>query len=425
MNISDSGNENRIIYLDNMRWLLVLFVVLEHSSHAYTNLIWWPVADKDPSIIAGWISALSDAFAMPLLFYIAGYFAIPSIEKKGVLSFLKGKFKRLGIPWLICIFAICPLLPLIYHFTRNGLTLTMSYWELWVILLKNAAALNTGLIVSMNELMTHNQFYQRYMWFLSLLIVFFVVFGLVHSWRKEWFDRIDQPCITKPPVVSSTLKFLFGVGFLTAICSFLTVGTMFAFSPKLTNPEPLFTLGNIIQFRPSRLFFYIIYFAFGLMTYRNKWIERGKFPGHFKTWTLSCAGLLIVYLWVHHQILNGPNHLKEIHGALFFLILNFLTIAALGFLASLGVRYWNRPTRFGRKMASNSYNIYLSHYIFVLIFQLILFAVPGVPGIVKFGLVSVLSIVCAYAVSQYVIKPFPGTSLFVTIMVCIAMILTI
>lgn len=425
MSASETNAENRVIFFDNLRWLFVLFVILEHSSNAYTNVIWWPVADKDTSIIAGWVSAFSDAFAMPLLFYIAGYFAIPTIEKKGALSFLKGKLKRLGIPWLVCILTICPILPLIYHFTRNGLSLSISYWDLWVVLLKNAADFNVGLIVSMNKLMMNNQFYQRYMWFLSLLLLFFFIFSLLYSFRKDWFDRVDQPVRPERPSVSSTLKFLFGVGFLTVICSFLTVGAIFAFGPKSSNPEPLLTLGNIIQFRPSRLFFFVIYFGLGLVTYRNKWIERGKFPGHFKTWAISCIGLLIVYLFVHNQILNGPNHMKEMYGALFFFILNFLTITTLGCFTSIGVRYWNRPTAFGGKMASNSYDMYLSHYIFVLVFQLILFTLPGVPGLLKFGLVSALSIICAYIVSQFFIKPFPGISILATITMFIAMVLLI
>jgi len=417
--------ENRVIFFDNLRSLFVLFVILEHSSNAYKNLIWWPVADKNTSIIAGWVSAFSDAFAMPLLFYIAGYFAIPTIKKRGTSSFVKGKLKRLGIPWLLCILTICPVLPLIYHFTRNGLSLSMSYWNLWVILLENAAALSVGLIVSMNELMMNNQFYQRYMWFISLLLLFFFVFSIMYSFKKSWFDRVDQPVISESPSVLRTLKLMFGVGFLTTICSFLIIGTILMFGPKSSNPEPLFTFGNIIQFRPSRLFFFIIYFGLGVITYRNRWIERGKLPGHFKTWVISFIGLLIVYLFVRSLMLNGPNQLRAIYGAIFFFILNFLTITTLGFFTSIAVRYWNSPTTFGVNLASNSYYMYLSHYIFVLVFQLILFTFPGVPGLLKFGLVSALSILCAYIVSQFFIKPFPRISIFATITIFIVMVLVI
>lgn len=425
MSVSNMSTEHRVIFFDNLRWLLVLFVILEHSSNAYRNLIWWPVADKGASIIAGWVSAFSDACAIPLLFYIAGYFAIPTIKQKGASSFVQGKLKRLGIPWLLCIVTVCPVLPLIYHFTRNGLSMTMSYWDLWVILLKNAAELNVGLIVSMNDLMMNNQFYQRYMWFLSLLLLFFIVFSILYSCKKNWFDRIDKPVMAETPSGASTLKFLFGIGFLTAVCSFLMVGVILAFGPKSSNPEPLFTLGNIIQFRPSRLALFIIYFGLGLMTYRNRWIERGTFPGHFKTWVISFIGVLIVYLFVNSLMHNGPNHLRAMYGAIFFFILNFLTITTLGFLTSIGVRYWNRPTAFSENLASNSYYMYLSHYMFVLVFQLILFTFPEVPSLLKFTVVSALSIICAYSVSRFCIKPYPRISMIATITIFIGMLLVI
>ena len=422
---SNTEAEKRVLFLDNLRWLLVLFVIVEHASNAYTQLTWWPVADNDTSMIAGWLSAMTDAMAMPLLFYIAGYFAIPSIQKKGVALFIKAKLKRLGIPWLVCSLTICPVLPLIYHSTRNGMSLTTSYWDLWVTLFKNALDLKIGLIVSMNHLMEYNLFYQRYMWFLSLLILFFLVFSLFYLFRKQWFYRIEPPTQPEIPSALSALKYLLGVGSLTTVCSFAAVGAIFAFGPESSNPEPLFTLANIIQFRPSRLFYFIIYFCLGLVTYRNRWFERGSFPGHFKTWAVSWLSLLIVFLMVTHQIQHGPNHTKEMYGAVYFFILNFLTIAGLGFLTSLGMRYWNRPTVIGDKMAPISYDMYLSHYLIVLIFQLILLMIPGLPGLLKFGLASVLSVICAYITSQFIIKPFPRTSIMALVVMFLLMVLLV
>jgi len=61
-----------------------------------------------------------------------------------------------------------------------------------------------------------------------------------------------------------------------------------------------------------------------------------------------------------------------------------------GVMVSLGVRYWNRQTPFSKILATNSYNLYLSHYIFVIGFQLLLFSLPEIPVLLKFGLVSIL-----------------------------------
>lgn len=421
MNIPANGTENRVIYFDNLRFLLVLCVVLQHSSNAYSNLVWWPVADDNTSIFVEWLRAFIDAFAMPLLFYIAGYFAVPAINKKGVATFLKGKLKRLGIPWLICILTICPILPLIYHYTRDNFVISTSYWDLWVDLMKNAAEFNIGIIFSMNELMQNNQFYQRYMWFLSLLLLFFFVFSAIYSLNRSWFNSINQPVTPEAPSVLSTLKILVVVGFLTFFCSFIMIGTMFFLAPKLSNPEPFFTLGNVIQFRPSRLFLFIIYFALGILTFKRKWIERGRFPGHFRTWLISFVIILIAFFYARNLMLNGPEDLKKIFGPVFFFFLNFLTISTLGLSTSLALKYWNRPTALNQNLASNSYNIYLSHYIFIIIFQLALFPVEWMPSLLKFMVISVFGLLSSFAVSRYLLQKRPGFT--VIMLFCLVFIL--
>jgi hypothetical protein len=54
--------------------------------------------------------------------------------------------------------------------------------------------------------------------------------------------------------------------------------------------------------------------------------------------------------------------------------------------------------------------MYLSHYILVIGFQLALLTLPGIPGLSKFASVSVLSLVYSYAVSQFLLKPYPRIS---------------
>ena len=159
----------------------------------------------------------------------------------------------------------------------------------------------------------------------------------------------------------------------------------------------------------------------GILTFRNKWIERGKFPGHSLTWMISFIILLTVYLYARHLMLNGPEHLEKIFGPVFFFILNFLTISTLGLFTSLAVRYWNRPTPVNRNLSSSSYYMYLAHYFFVVVFQLILFTFPGIPGLLKFGIVSALSILCSYIVCQFLIKPFPRISVAVVIIMFVIM----
>jgi hypothetical protein len=291
--------------------------------------------------------------------------------------------------------------------------------------MKNAAEFNIGIIYSMKELMQNNEFYQRYMWFLSLLLLFFFVFSAIYSLKRSWFKVLDQPIISETPSILSTLKILLIVGFIGFLLSFIMIGTMFFFAPKLSNPEPFFTLGNIIQFRPSRIFLFIIYFTLGILTFKNKWIERGKFPGHFPTWLISFVIILIAFFFARNLMLNGPDDLKEIFGPVFFFFLNFLTISTLGLSTSLALRYWNRPTVVNQNLSSNSYNMYLAHYPFVIVLQFILFEVAGISGLLKFGIVSLSSILCTYIVCQFILKPFPRISAVLAISLFVTMVLFI
>ena len=421
MNNKKSYTENRVIFFDNLRYLFVLCVVLIHSGQAYTNMAkWWPVSDQTSKIIDP-LFFLLNTFSLPLLFYIAGYFAVPVIQKKGIGPFLKGKLKRLGIPWLVCILTICPVLPLVYHYTRNDFTLSMSYWDLWVLLMRNMAELNVSIINSMNELMKNNLFYQRYMWFLSLLLLFFFIFAAVYKAKRNWFDTTDRPVAFKKPSVLSTLKLLFAVGFLTFVGGGLMLGMMMLFAPKPFNPMGLFSLGNIIQFPMGLLFSYIIYFGFGIITYQRKWIERGIFPGHLKTWAISFVILLIIYLYGFIMFIRGLEDYKYLFG----FVSTLLTMPILGASASFAIKYWNRPTTVDQSLASNSYSIYLSHYIFVQVFQLILYTVPVIPPLLKFGIVSVLTIACSYLVSQFLIKPYPLITILGAIALLVVMVLVI
>jgi glucans biosynthesis protein C len=427
MKTTKTESFNRVIFLDNLRYFFVLCVVLFHSGTSYISVFftkWWPVMESNSSIIVTSLNSIFDVFIMPLLFYIAGYFALPAIQKHGISFFIKGKLKRLGIPWIVCILTICPILPLIYHYTRDNLTLTTSYLDLWIILMKNAAQFNVGIIASMDKLMMNNEFYQRYMWFISLLLLFFAAFSIIYKVKKKWFDQSCSFTAEKPSVLS-TLKLLVKVGLLSFICSLFLVSIMFIFG--YTNPTTWFTLGNLIQFQVIRLASFIIYFGMGVITYKNKWIERGKFPGHLKTWMISFFVLLISYTYLMNVFMNSPVKSKAmyIYGFMSLPVYCFFTIAVLGFFSSLAIKYWNHPRKLDQNLASNSYNIYLSHYIFVLIFQLILFTIPGIPVLLKFVIVSAASIICAYIVSKFLIKPFPKATvalLFIMLIVMFAVI---
>ena len=136
------------------------------------------------------------------------------------------------------------------------------------------------------------------------------------------------------------------------------------------------------------------------------------------TWLVSFVVIIIAFFYTRNLMLNGSADLKKFLGpVVFWFCLNFLTITTVGLAISLALKYWNRPTAVNRSLASNSYNIYLAHYLFVIGFQLLLLTLPGIAGWLKFGIVASLSTAGSFIVCEYLIKPFPrGTAAAVFIM---------
>ncbi len=269
--------ESRLNFFDNLRTLFVFGVVFQHAGMAYIWSNWWPVTDS-ASVLVACLVAFFDAFLMPSLFYIAGFFAVYSIRGKSIFQFLQGKVKRLLIPWLVCILFVCPILPLIYHYTRNGFTLTSSYWDVWQKVMGNAVRFDIGIMPLMDQVMQNNLFYQRYMWFIGLLAAFFVIFSLVYQIKKEWFLPEEHPIIQARPTVSSTLKMALGIGGITFLGSTCLIGLMFYLCPQVSEPESWFTFGNVIQFRVSRIFLHAAYFILGILTYKKRCFLRKILP---------------------------------------------------------------------------------------------------------------------------------------------------
>ena len=82
---STSIASTRVAFLDNLRYLMVVLVVVHHSVAAYAIVApHWIVHDTN-TFAADIIRELFDVFMMPVLFFVAGYFALPlSGEERSV-----------------------------------------------------------------------------------------------------------------------------------------------------------------------------------------------------------------------------------------------------------------------------------------------------------------------------------------------------
>ena len=97
----------RLFYIDNIRWLMIFFVIVVHSAVIYGPVgQFFGFEDRSEELgpsefILAFINILLQSFFMGILFLIAGYFVPNSLARKGRRRFIWDRFKRLGIPALI------------------------------------------------------------------------------------------------------------------------------------------------------------------------------------------------------------------------------------------------------------------------------------------------------------------------------------
>jgi glucan biosynthesis protein C len=417
--LSESSG-NRILFLDNIRYLMVVFVVLLHAAGSYGTFgQYWYVGDAVTTIkFFDLTTMIIDTFAMPVLFFIAGYFAVPNIQKKSPGVFLKDKLTRLGIPWLIGIILIVPIITYIYHYSRLNWKPVLSFGQLWINWIRDAIDFPTGFLIIDKSLGFFN--HSAY-WFISLLLFFFIIFAIIYTLKRRFFPSSS---IQEKTHSGKTMLLV-----MLSVC--LSNIMMRVFVNMIPSPyfDPWVIIAGVLQFQAWRLPVYIVYFALGVYAFSRNWFVKGNnFPGHPLLWISICIILCFGFGVVVIMVMSNSGNLisnKISMGLIITLMLlrSFLRETLLIAFASIAFRYWNHPHKITETLAANSYNIYLVHLPLVVFLQLLLVNLVGTSSLVKFGIVSSLSLLMSYAISKYAIKPYPRLSVAAVVVIFILLVI--
>jgi glucan biosynthesis protein C len=176
-----SPPENRLFFLDNLRYVMVICVVIFHTAVGYSALgEFYDEINTHPFFID--LRNFIEPFQMSVLFFIAGYFALPSLQNKSYGRFIKDKLWRLGLPWLLGVVFLGPLMPYMGYYTKGfeGL-MSPSYWDFWI------SYIHSGFSqwVIQPHFVTQPRYHHQHFWFLSVLIQYFLVLTVLHAlWRR-------------------------------------------------------------------------------------------------------------------------------------------------------------------------------------------------------------------------------------------------
>lgn len=387
--------------MDNIRYGIVLLVVVLHAACAYSDYTpWWAVNDRNDTIFNGLLRFLG-VFLMPALFFIAGYFALPSLRKRAysTMGFMGKKLVRLGIPWLIGVFFFCPFRIYLYDYTRSR---HFDLWGAFVMNAKSALTFHTGLLTS------SYQFSHAHFWFLSLLLFFFCCFAMFHAVRRRFLPASEDSREVRPASGRSILLTFFWTGLTTAVLTFMIHGLF----QQSANKQPWLAICNLIQFQPTKVVSYILNFMLGIYAFHKDWFAGGKVPGSLPLW-----GTLSIILWIAWEKVFALMTFQFTIplAAAFVLIQPFLYFSILLTLLSFGIEYWHSASPSNRFLAENSYTTYLIHLFFVYVMQLFLLTFVDMDVALKFILVSASAIFLSVCFSHFIFRRFPGCAALGTV----------
>lgn len=159
----------RLYYIDNLRILLAILVIMHHAGQPYGPGGGWWIPAEPPQIIdtlvLGAFFGVNMSFFMGLFFMISAYFVPGSIERKGAKTFFKDRLIRLGTPLIIFSMLIFPIMLYLLH--GIGVTSFKDYY------------LHTYLTIA--GLMKGQGSTVSYLWFLEHLLIFS---GIYLLWYK-------------------------------------------------------------------------------------------------------------------------------------------------------------------------------------------------------------------------------------------------
>ena len=204
----------RLLFIDNIRWLMIVFVVLIHLNCTYGNIGMWyykEIRDLDffSFTIFGMIGSFTQTYFMGLLFFIAGYFVPESYDKKGIGRFLRDRLYRLGIPTLVFMLLLHPLtISIIEAFNYNFPTNPFSWYVRYLASLDFISGSGP-------------------LWFALALVIFSASYALLRLFCPEPEIKINE----RRPIVITHARVLAVIG-LMASSTFLIrlaqpIGTAF------------------------------------------------------------------------------------------------------------------------------------------------------------------------------------------------------
>lgn len=365
----------RLLFVDNIRVLLTILVLLHHLMITYAGTgSWYYTEGRQDDVVdavGGWFCSVNQAYFMGLFLLISAYFVPGSFDRKGAGRFLKDRLIRLGIPLAVFSWVINP--PLVYAVFFQDIRI--PFWDYFPSdYFQNNPLIGAGPL-----------------WFVEVLLIFSLVYAL---WRFLIPSRPAEPVgEARFPGSGAIALFALVLGVAGFLVRLVFVIDVYTFKP-LNLQLPFFAQ-------------YIALFIVGLIAYRRNWLM--SLPDNTGRLSLGIAAILIL-LWPPMMIVNGAinDDLSWKGGwnwqALAYALWeSFLCVSMCIGLIYAFRRYLSSRGKVAGFLVPNAYTAYIIHAPVIIAAAIAVRDVALYP-LLKFGLVALVAVPVCFGLSSLIRK---------------------
>lgn len=363
-------HNTRLDFADNIRTLLICQVIMVHAAVTYGGEGGWyfaePVAHMPTIIGLTLFNALSQSFFMSLLFLIAGFFTVISLQRNTFGRYLAGRLTRLGLPLLTYYWLIGPL-TLWLALTIEGQVEQFNYFT----------AIHAGP-----------------MWFAQALLIFTGGYLLLKTFAQQKLDAFQPRNSKQGDAQVSRFAILLFILVLWLLTIFARV-----FWPMGEGIAGM-QLGSFGQ--------YISMFGLGVFAAHQNWQAWLNGIALKPLAFIACTGILLLPVGLALGFNDQTQFTPFMGGRSWQAIFYAAWESTMCVLLSLWViktvyqsRHFSHPV--WRKLARANYGVYFLHPPVLLVVSGLLLPLPW-PALVKFLLASLLTILATFGLAGLLVR---------------------
>lgn len=357
---------------------LTFLVIAHHAGQAYgATGGFWAYENPERWPYLGFLFWVNSSFFMGVFFFISACFLPGSYERKGGAAFLKDRAIRFGIPLVIFVLLVNPVLMYVSYTNFRGGTLPFPAYLTRIYF--GTAPKPAGFI---GPIWPDINF--GHLWFVEHLLVYAVVYAV---WRL----------VRRRPATPGPVQGGGDAPGDLAILGYAVALTLVTLLVRTWYPiDKWVGVLGFIMAEPAHLPQYVSLFVLGTVAMRRGWLQAMP-KARGMRWLSVGIGAIVAGALVRYRIVPLS---PEARGIFMVTAECFMATGLLVGLCTLFRERFNTPAPFWQMLGNDAYGAYLVHVPLVVVLQ---YATAGMPAgpVPKFLLVTLSGIPLSFMVSHW------------------------